>query len=841
MPASIRNNCCSRCCAIFSYQLFFSMGTFGHVSKPLWFWVLIFCSTEMMAQQGSIKGKITGYVQGELPAVSLLSFKDSTLIKVAICDKEGGFVFDLLKPGIYYVTVSHIGYAASAFIKAEISVDKNDIILADIPLVKTTGDLQEVKVVARKSFVQQKIDRLVVNPDALISNAGTTALEVLEKSPGILVDAEGNISLKGKQGVLVFVDDKPTYIAGTDLAGYLRSIPSGSIETIEIMTNPPAKYDAAGNAGIVNIRLKKNTAKGLNGGVTLGYGQGRYLRTNNSVNFNYRVNQLNFFSTLGLSQNNSYQDLTINRYYFTPEGSYKSGFSQNSYIKRRYGGRTGKIGLDYYYNKKSTFGIVLSGFINPIDNSVTNNASILDEANNITTLVKAHNPVNYRWRNGSINVNYTYKIDSAGKELNINADYIAYRSRYEQTLWNDTYTPDNVLIQSSVLTSALPATITIQSFKADYLNPLNNKARLEAGFKTSFVSTDNTASFFDVENNVSTPNYEFSNRFKYKENINAAYFNYAKEWRSISLQLGLRAENTNIKGHQLGNPVIKDSAFTRYYTNLFPTAYFEYKADTLDKNKFILSAGRRINRPNYQDLNPFTYPMDRYTYYGGNPFLQPAFSCEFQLSHTYKNYLTTSISYNISQNVIEETNEQRGNIYYSRPGNFGHHVVYGIDVNGTFSLTKWWTLQLYTEYKNMNFRSRVYGQQLDDSRWYWYIGPNNQWVITQKLAAELSGSYQTRILVGQFLTIPVWQARAGVSYKILKGSGTVKLNVSDIFYTNQPGGDIRNIANSGANWLSYLDSRVATLSFSYRFNKGKSLNTRSSGASDAEKDRVKTT
>jgi hypothetical protein len=191
-------------------------------------------------------------------------------------------------------------------------------------------------------------------------------------------------------------------------------------------------------------------------------------------------------------------------------------------------------------------------------------------------------------------------------------------------------------------------------------------------------------------------------------------------------------------------------------------------------------------------------------------------------------------------NLIQETNEQRGTIYYSRPGNFGRQTVYGVDVNANLQLTKWWMLQLYTELKNIGFKSLIYGQVLDDNRFYWFIGPTNQFTITKNISAELAGSYQTRILIAQFLTIPVWQMRARLSQKIMKGKGSLKLNVSDLFYTNQPGGDIRNIANSKANWLSYLDSRVITLSFSYRFNKGKSLNARKSGGSDDEKVRVRT-
>ena len=249
--------------------------------------------------------------------------------------------------------------------------------------------------------------------------------------------------------------------------------------------------------------------------------------------------------------------------------------------------------------------------------------------------------------------------------------------------------------------------------------------------------------------------------------------------------------------------------------------------------------GRRINRPNYQDLNPFSYPLDRFTYYGGNPFLEPTLANYAEVSHTYNNIITTTIDYSITNNVIMETNEQRGNIYYSRPGNFAKEVSYGLGINANLQPAKWLTLIINTELRNVSYRSVIYGQNLDEERFYWFAGPTSQFMITKNLTAELAGTYQSSVLVAQFLTIPVWQMRVGLSQKIMKGKGTLRLNVNDIFFTNKPGGDIRNIANATANWRSILDSRVINSAFSYRFAKGKTLDARKSGASDEEKSRVK--
>lgn len=796
-------------------------------------------SSGIMAQNGVVKGSVKGLNKEDFPVVNLLSAADSTLIKTTICDETGAFQIDLIRPGNYFLNITHIGYQTYTGNSFEITEKSAPFIFNNINLNAASIELKSAEITAKKSFVERKIDRVIVNPDALISNAGATSLEILEKSPGILVDIEGNISLKGKQGVMVFIDDKPTYLSSSDLAGYLRSLPGGSVELIEIMSNPPAKYDASGNAGIINIKLKRNVNRGLNGGVNLSYGQGRYLRTNNSFNLNYKINKINLSGNFGFSQNNSYQDLTINRYYYTSENVYNSGFTQNSYNKQRRRGQNAKIGIDYYVDKKSTIGVVFSGFLNPSTSYLTNNAKILDAGNNPTTLIRATNPTEREWLNGSVNANYLYKINDKGQEIFLNADYIKYDSKSNQLLTNSIFNPDNSLINSTVLRSELPAEIAIQSIKADYTLPLNNIGKLEAGVKSSFVNSDNTASFFDVVDGVQTPNYEFSNQFIYKENLNAAYLNYSRQWRSFGVQLGLRLENTNAKGDQLGNPLVQDSSFKLNYSSLFPTLFLSYKLDSTDTHQFGFSAGRRIDRPDYQDLNPFTYPMDRYTYYGGNPFLRPTYSYNAELSHTFKNMFTTTFDYSIAEDLISETNEQRGTIYYSRPGNFGRQIVYGMSINGQFPIAKWWTLQMYAEGKNVIVKSQNYGQTIDEQRWYYYIGPTNQFVITKNLSAELGAFYQSRILSGQFLTISVWSMRAGISQKILKGKGSIKFNLSDALYTHQPGGDIRNIANSAANWLSYLDTRVATFSFSYRFSQGQALNARQSGASDDEKGRVR--
>jgi iron complex outermembrane receptor protein len=801
--------------------------------------VLFLSSTLAFSQQTKYTGSVQATHKPVQEVLVLLRYvKNNSPYKSAITDSLGNFQFIISKKDSFYIDASLQGY--KKYRSEVFYINLEDTAISQfISLEEAVIQNEEVTVNARLPFVQRRIDRTIISPDALISNAGTTALEVLEKSPGVLVDANGNISLHGKGGVIVFIDDKPTYMSSADLSNYLRGLPSSSIATIEIMTNPPAKYDAAGNAGIINIKLKRTAVKGWNGNISLAQGQGTYARSNNSANVNYRVNKINMSANIGQSYTGTYQDLFINRTYLKPNGSLNGAFDQNSFIKKQIQGYNVKLGLDYYITKKSIFGFVLSGFNNINKTTITNTAQIYNESMVLQNNVTAYNPSKRNFRNGSVNLNYNYKLNKKGAELLLNADYIKYRSVMKQSLLNTLYLPDGSFDSKTNLVSNLPADIAIYSFKADYTAPLKNNAKAEAGIKTSKVNTDNIADFFDENSNVFTPNYDFSNNFRYNENINAVYVNYSQQKKRFGLQIGLRLENTIMQGNQLGNPVRNDSSFKRTYTNLFPTMFLQYNLDSAAHNVVGFSFGRRLNRPDYQSLNPFTYPLDRYTLYGGNPFLEPTFSYNFELTHTYKNWLTTSLKYSFAENEISETIEQGTNIFYSRPGNFGKRVSYGASVNINYKLTKWWTLQWYNEVQYNSFTGSIYNQTLNNKGTYWVSAPTNMFQINKNWTAELSGTYQTSLYIGQFVTVPVLTMRTAVSKKIWKEKGILKAALNDALYTNQPGGTIQAIGNSTAKWKSYLDTRVLVVQLSYRFNKGKSLQARQAGASDTEKSRVK--
>ncbi|RYG53324.1 MAG: TonB-dependent receptor [Chitinophagaceae bacterium] len=784
-------------------------------SLAIW---LSFACTLVQAQSNL---KISGQVLGadnkaiESATAVLMRVSDSAIIKTALTDAEGHFSFEGLSKNAYRIQVSMTGHELYS---GDVSVEAQDLNLPSIQLKKQEKTLDAVVVTARKAFVEKKIDRTVVNVDALISNAGTTALDVLEKSPGVLVDQNGAISLKGKQGVVVFIDDKPTYLAAADLQNYLRSLPSSALETIEIMTNPPAKYDAAGTGGVINIRTKKSKLKGFNGNLTLSYNQGVYARTNNSLNLNYRKNKLNVFANLSFNRQNSFNDLDINRRYKNPDESTKSFFMQNTYIRRKGNSFTGKLGMDFYQDAKTTWGVVLTGQSNRMNVSNDNISNLLNPAGQKDSSIRALNTEKNKFENAGINLNYRRQIDKSGHELTFDLDYINYKTGNNQLFDNASMNADGSLKLRDLLSGTLPASIDIYSAKTDYTKPLSGGYRFSAGLKSSYTKTDNLAEYYYTINGNTSPDYDKSNHFIYKENINAAYVNMSKDFDRLSVQFGLRFENTISKGNQLGNAVKPDSSFSRDYNSLFPTVYLQYKLDSASDHQLGLNYGRRINRPVYRDLNPFISPLDKFTFYVGNPFLKPAFVDNFELAYTFKQRYTATLTYARTHDDMGETIEIQDGTYYSRPGNLATVEIKSISIDASQDLAKWLTMNLYTELTNIHSRSSFYTGILDTKGTFWFVSPNAQFKFSKGWSAELSGMFRTDITTGQFISGGYGRVNAGLQKK-LSPAATLKLTVNDIFYTQINKGIINNLALTDANYYNRLDTRQFVLSFSWRFGK----------------------
>jgi len=820
------------------------------MTKLTFLTIFFILSSKLLTAQvnpGKISGTIVdGGDQKVINAatISLFKTKDSSLVKINLADKAGNFLFENVAFGKYYLLVTSVGRQQVYSPVLEVSSNHPEVNAGKLQLKENVKTLSEVNVAAaiKKPFIERKIDRTVINVDASITNAGTTALEVLEKSPGVTVDKDGNVSLKGKSGVMIMMDGRPSYLSGQELANLLKNMPSTSIDQIEIMTNPSAKYDAAGNSGIINIKTKKNKVKGLNGSITAGVSQAKYTRSNNSINLNYRTGKFNLFGNVNYSYWKSYQNLYIHRNFRNEvTKNLETIFEQNTRMIHTSTYQNIKAGLDFYANKKTTAGIVVSGFINPNKNTGLN-TTLLKGADDITdSIVVADNTDKGRSNNVSVNLNLRHVYDTTGKEFSIDADYLTYYQNKDQFLINQYMDPHyNVMRPQSELKGTLPSNINIYSAKTDWTFPVTKSSKIETGLKTSYVTTDNNALYQNNTSSGYVTDFGKTNHFIYKENINAAYVNYSTQIKKFGFQAGLRAENTNAKGHQVGDSTRADSAFTKNYTNLFPTVYVSYEANK--KNTFSVNYGRRIDRPSYGDLNPFYYFLDEYTYEVGNTLLQPQFTDNIELSHTYNGFLTTTINYshtkNVFSDVIKQITSERKT--FQTKDNIASRINYGLSVSAYFPVTKFFTTNIYTNVIHDSYNGELDGGNLDVNGVTFFGNMSNQFKFKKGWSAELSGFYRTKGIESQIVMNAMWRMDAGVQKKILKNKGTLKLSVRDIFNSQNFSGFVK-YQDIDIKIKNTRDSRTASLTFSYSFGKPlQNQQRRKTGSASDEQSRVKT-
>ena len=600
--------------------------------------------------------KVTGVIldqQGkglEKSTVSLLKAKDSAVVKLAVTGGDGRFSFSA-EPGDYLVNVTHVGYTPVYSKKIEVS-GSGSVEVGNIEMAKVSANLQGVTVTAQRPIVEVRADKMIVNVEGTINAVGNDALELLRKSPGVMVDKDDTLSLAGKNGVQVYVDGKPSPLSGQDLANYLKTLQSAQIEAIEIITNPSAKYEAAGNAGIINIKLKKNKSFGTNGSVSAGYNIGSFPKYNAGFTLNHRNQHINVFGNYNYNKSDHNNRFKLDRVQFDTlfDQSNRMIFSNNSHGF--------KTGLDYFINNKSTIGAIVNG--NIADNEFRSSGPmniIYLPTKTVDRILVASSHNDMKRDNINANLNYRYAV-TGGTDLNIDADYGFFKIRSNQVQPNYYMQPDSVTeISRTIYNMIAPTNIDLYSVKTDYERNFKG-GRLGIGGKIAFVNTDNDFQRYNVYSNGKVMDTLKSNRFDYKENINAIYVNYNKAFKGYMIQFGLRVENTHSEGTSVGfkettNGLLPfDSTFERDYTNLFPSA-----ALTLNKNpmsQWSFTYSRRIDRPAYQDLNPFEFKLNEYTFMKGNTELRPQYTNSFGVTHTYKYKLNTTINYSHVKDIFSQ-------------------------------------------------------------------------------------------------------------------------------------------------------------------------------------------
>lgn len=798
---------------------------------------LLFLSPVFAQSSGTVRGTV---LQNEKPAegatVSLLRAKDSATVKVSAVNKDGSYAFENVVDGKYVVAATAIGSKRIHSSPFEMNSQQRTVQLPTFHLTPISKSLTDVTVTAKRSLIEQRIDRIIVNVDAAITNIGTSALEVLEKSPGVSVDREGNISLKGKDGVLVLVDGRPTQLSGTDLANMLRNMNSAQLDQIEIMTNPPARYDAAGTSGLINIKTKKSVTAGYNGSATLTYTQGRYPKTAEGFNFNYRNSKVNLFTNLSHNYRKSYSVLTIQRkLYNVSTDALENYFDQRADMINKGNSYNAKIGADFFVSKKTTLGLTVNGTSSPVTSGNENTTNILTASKKLESVTRATVNNNLDWKSVSTNLNFRTVLDKKGSELASDFDFMNYNAASDQYMVNS-YTDEtgSIFRKADTLVGDLPQKIKVYSGRVDYTHPITKTSRFEAGVKSSIVKTDNDASYDSLQYGGVVHDFNRSNHFVYEENINAAYTNLntslSKKW---SAQFGLRLENTNAKGTQLTT----SETFNRHYTQLFPTAYFQYKAN--DKNNFGINFGRRIRRPNYGSLNPFIRFIDRYTYTRGNPNLKPSLSNNIELSHTWRNQITTTLNYTATTDMIDDIIDQKGQEAYKAPANIASLRQYGIAINANTPVAKWWTSTTsFNAFRN-RYEGVASGAPITLSQTSFMLTTTQQFKLSKTLSGELNGRFRSGWLDGIMRAKAVGFVGAGLSQQIMKGAGMLRLSVRDIFYTQKFRADSR-YGNVDFNFQQRAETRVVSLAFTYKFSGGKKIAPvkRTTGSAGEEEERI---
>jgi hypothetical protein len=744
-------------------------------------------------------------------SVALKKAADSTLVKLSLSDNYGQYSFSSIAAGNYFVTVSHVSYLPSSSSVFSVTAGSANPI-PPIDLTRASGEMESAQITAIRPLVEVRSDKIILNVENTINAVGEDALGLLRKSPGITVDNSNSISLSGKNGVQVYVDGRPTYLSGTSLAQYLETLQSSSIESIEIISNPSSRYEAAGSAGIINIRLKKDKSLGTNFTAGAGYNLSTYSKYNANLSFNHRDQHLNLFGSYTYFSGTALGHTLYNR--TLPD----TLLLQRDVIVIPSVSQTFHLGLDYFLNKNSTIGILIGGSLTTDSFRSNSNTQIIYSPTNTTNrLLIADNRTSELQDDYNFNLNYRY-AGSNGRELDLNADYALYRLRENQLQPNNYFdSTGQYFLYSDSYNILSPTDIDIYSFKADYTtNWLSG--RLGLGAKVSYVTSANVFQQYDLENPGRVLDSLSSDNFNYKENINAAYINYSRSFKNgPSLQAGLRVENTNGKGVSAGWQEVAadyspyDSTSLRHYTDLFPSASLTWK-------QWTFSYSRRIDRPNYQDLNPFVFKVDDYTSGKGNTLLQPQYGNNLSLTWTYKYALSATVSYSHISNLFTQVPDTTdGSRTVNTEVNLTSQDILGANVSYSFQY-KW-----YSAFLNVNGFYALYranfgaGKVIDLNVFNTTIVSQHTMQLGSGWSANLSQYYTSRnIWAGTLRARPMWNLDAGIQKTLFNGRATLKASVSDIFYTmrwavtsNYSG---QSSYSSGTN-----DTRQLKLNFTYRF------------------------
>ena len=814
-----------------------------YIKQSLRLLALLFSGMFSIADEAianTIKGIVMDDVSQpiDVATVSLMRLPDSVFVKAEFTNVDGTFEFVEIPTGMYYLNVSFLGYKPYTTEAFAVADGGSPPPIPEIILKPDGLELEEVSVVAQKPFVERRSDRLIVNVENSILAAGSSAMEVLAKAPGIVVSPGDAISIRGRAGVIFMIDGKVTPMSGQELANYLRAMPANSIERIEIITNPSAKYDAAGNAGIIDIRLKKETNIGTNGTLTSSFSQGVYPKAGAGISLNRRTKSFNAFGGYNYNYREGFNDLDLYRVFFE-DGQRTGAYDQDNYLVIPYHFNSARFGMDYYVSPNTVIGILANGTLNKFKPSGENKSRVEDAQQEVVSAFSTTNESSDIWPSYSLNGNFKHTFPKKKQELTVDLDYARYWNETNQSFTTHYYDLNGEeYLPYYLLVGDLNGNLDIKSAKADYMYPVNEKAKLEAGVKSSLVRADNNLLFYD-ESDPNNPVLDstISNHFLYDEQINAAYINLTYNWTKFSIQSGLRVEQTIAEGIQL----IDGQSFENNYTDLFPSLFLNYSFS--DNYAMGLNMSRRLDRPSYQQLNPFKFFLDPSTYREGNPFLDPQFTWSFEWNHTLLQRFTATLAFarttdNITQVIAPVEGEERVTVQTDK--NLDEVDYYSMSLGIPFSVKKWWNSSNSVSCYLGQYRGTYGETELNDGNVVIDVRTMNTFLLGHDWSAEVNFSYHTREVYAFMDLEPMWGLDMGIQKQLFKKKSTIKISFTDIFWTNLPTAFIK-YTNYEENFDVHRDTRLATISYTHRFGDTQLAPARRrAGGAEEEKQRAGT-
>ena len=805
------------------------------MKKKLMLLLCLACLCLFISRQLNAQATIRGIIKDDhgktlqFANVLLLKSTDSSLVKGMITDASGKYFFENMKSGNYMVTASFAGMNQVYSKIFEITVDKKEIEL-DALIMKNGGvELKDVTVISKKPMFEQKIDRMVINVKNSITNAGGTALDVLEKSPGVTVNRQNNsIAVNGKNGVVVMLNGKITYMPLDALVQMLDGISAGNIDKIELITTPPAKYDAEGNAGYINIVLINNPNAGLNGSYFITAGYGKKPLGAAGINFNYRTGKINLFGNYSFNDDHTleygegFTQLTKGSNIIS-----NTSFTDRDAIRKVHNAR---IGIDYQLDTATVIGALISGYDNRWTMLANNGATVQINNHVDTTITTVDDELNH-WQNLMANLNYQHTF-KPGKVINFDANYIYYKDDNPNVYSNIYHDKTKQFLYQEDLKSGKITPINFWVFSGDYTTTIGKKVSLEAGAKFTLSKFTNNVIVNNLKQNTWVADKLLSADYLLKENIAASYTSITITLNpQITMKAGLRYEYTtsNLGTTETANIV------DRKYGELFPTFYVSRKLN--DDNSINFSYSRRITRPTFNDLAPFTIFFDPKTFFSGNPALQPAIANSVQASYSMKNYIF-SLSYTHEKNTIEGFQTQRidtvTNLLYLSARNFDYEQFLTASFSLPFTVTKWWSMQ-----NNINIDWRQVNTTYNEAPVQLHVFDFNfnstqRFTLPKEFSLELTGFYSSASYFGTAKLEPIYQFDLGLQKKFKNKKDILRVAANDIFNSGTDYRFVENLPIEGTIVRGSLNFGIVAYKITFTHNFGnnnlKAKRDRSTGA-----------